>query len=149
MDKKRSLLNVTVSIVFRILLTISNLLVRRYLIRFIGNDVNGINSLYLSIIGVLAVAELGIGGAITYCMYKPIVEGDTVKVSALYNLFQRIYGLIGLVICIAGCGVMPFLPYLAKGYSTVNVNLYLTFGLMLASVVVTYFQRENIAYKRV
>lgn len=145
MDKKQSVLNVTVSIFFKIVLLISNLLVRRYLIRFIGNDVNGINSLYLSIIGVLAVAELGIGGAITYCMYKPIVEGDTVKVSALYNLFQRIYGLIGLVICIAGCGVMPFLPYLAKGYSTVNVNLYLTFGLMLASVVITYFFSAKIS----
>ena len=145
MDKKRSLLNVIVSIVFRVLLIVSNLLVRRYLIRFIGNDVNGINSLYLSVVGVLAVAELGVGEAITFCMYKPIVEGDTIKVSALYNLFKRIYFIIGLVICFAGCGVMPFLPYLAKGYSTVNVNLYLTFGLMLASVVITYFFSAKIS----
>ena len=33
---------------------------------------------------------------------------------------------------------MPALPYLAKDYQTVNVNLYLTFGLMLISVVLTY-----------
>ena len=144
-DKKRSVLNITISIFFKIVLLISNLLVRRYLIRFIGNDVNGINSLYLSVIGVLAVAELGVGEAITFCMYKPIVEGDTIKVSALYNLFKRIYFIIGLVICFAGCGVMPFLPYLAKGYSTVNVNLYLTFGLMLASVVITYFFSAKIS----
>ena len=35
-----------------------------------------LNALYLSIIGFLSVAELGVGSAITFCMYKPIVEGD-------------------------------------------------------------------------
>lgn len=139
MKKKQSILNVVVSIFFKIVLFIVAFLVRRYLIRFAGNDVNGINSLYLSIIGVLAVAELGIGDAITFCMYKPIVAGDTAKVSALYTLFKRIYTIIGVVIAFAGCAVMPFLPYLAKGYAALDINLYLTFGLMLVSTVLTYF----------
>ena len=80
MTKERSILNVAVSIFFRIVLFLGSFLVRRYLIRFVGNDVNGLNSLYLSVIGVLSVAELGIGDAIIFCMYKPIVEGDTAKV---------------------------------------------------------------------
>lgn len=138
MDKKRSILNIAVSLVFKIVLLVGNLLVRRYLIQIVGNDINGVNSLYLSIIGVLSIAELGIGDAIIFCMYKPIVEGDNAKVSSLYQLFTRIYIIIGLIITITGCFIMPFLPYLAKGYVELDINLYLTFGLMLISVVITY-----------
>lgn len=139
MKKRRSILNVAVSIGFKFILFVGSFLVRRYLIRFVGNDINGINSLYLSIIGVLSVADLGIGDAIVFCMYKPIVEGDTAKVSSLYALFKRIYSVIGLIIAIAGCAVMPFLPHLAKGHSALDINLYLTFSLMLISTVLTYF----------
>jgi len=138
MDKKRSLLNVGVSVTFKIMLVIGIFLVRRFLIKYIGNEANGLNSLYTSIIGVLSVAELGVGTAITFCMYKPIVEGENDKVSALYWLFTKLYLIIGVIIAVGGCIVMPFLPYLAKGYETSGVNLYLTFGLFLISVLLSY-----------
>ena len=138
MDKKRGLLNVIVSIAFKIVLLVGALLVRRYLIKYAGNEVNGLNSLYLSIIGFLAVAELGVGSAITFCMYKPIVDGDNDKVSALYHLFTKLYLIIGAIILAAGCILIPLLPYLAAGYQGINQNLYLTFFLMLVSVVLSY-----------
>lgn len=138
LDKKRGIANVSVSIAFKILILVADVLVRRYLIRYIGEEINGLNSLYKSILNFLAVAELGVGSAITFCMYKPIVEGDENKVAALYRLFTKLYIIIGAVIAVVGCAVMPALPYLAKDYQTVNVNLYLTFGLMLISVVLTY-----------
>lgn len=138
MDKKKGLINVIVSIAFRIALLIVNILVRRCLIKYIGNEINGLNSLYISILDFLSVAELGVGSAITFCMYKPIVEGENEKVSALYRLFTKLYFIIGTIILVGGCALMPALPYLAKDYQNVDVNLYLTFGLMLASVVLSY-----------
>lgn len=138
MDKKRGIKNVTVSILFKVVLLIGSLLVRRYLIMYLGKDVNGLNSLYVSILDVLSVAELGIDGAIIFCMYKPVVEGDEVKVSALYGLFTRLYLIFAGVIAVCGCALMPALPYLAKDHAGTGVNLYLTFGLMLISVVLSY-----------
>ena len=138
MDKKRGLLNVIVSIAFKIAVLVVSLLARRYLIKFAGNEVNGLNSLYLSIIGFLSVAELGVGSAITFCMYKPIVNGEDDKVSALYHLFTKLYLIIGAIILAAGCVVIPLLPYLAADYQGINQNLYLTFFLMLISVVLSY-----------
>lgn len=137
-DKRKSILNVCVSIVFKIALLIANLLVRRYLIRYVGNEANGLDSLYTSIIGFLSVAELGIGSAITFCMYKPIVEGDDEKVSALFGLFRKIYLIVGAIILVAGCVVMIFLPNLAKDYSTAKSTIYISFALMLVSVVLSY-----------
>lgn len=138
MDRRKSLLNVSISILFRIALLVVSLLVRRYLIKFIGNEANGLDSLYTSIIGFLSVAELGIGNAITYCMYKPIVEGDNKKVSALFHLFKKVYLIIGAIILLSGCIVMAFLPYLAKDYTIQSGNLYLTFGLALIAIVLSY-----------
>lgn len=138
MDKHRSVLNVTISLIFKVLTLIATLLTRRVLIRYIGNEMNGLNSLYLSIIGFLSVAELGVGSAITFCMYKPIVEGDSNKVAALYGLFRKLYRIIGGVIFAAGLVLLPFLPYLAKDYAELNVNFQFTFLLMLVSVALTY-----------
>ncbi|MBR4209038.1 MAG: hypothetical protein IKQ96_02340 [Lachnospiraceae bacterium] len=138
MDKKRSILNVSVSIAFKLVLLILSLLSRRYLIRYIGNDVNGLNSLYVSIMGILSVADLGVGTAISFSMYAPIVKGDQDKVSALYQLFQKAYLLIGGIILLAGFLLMPFLPLMAKDYVNIQQNMYLTFGLVLLSTVLTY-----------
>ena len=138
MDKKKSILNVSTSILSRIVLLIAALFVRRLLIQYIGNDVNGLNSLYTSIISMLAVAELGVGSAIVFSMYSPIVAGDKRKVAALYCLYKSLYRIIGGVIFAAGLVVMPFLPSLISDYEALNVNVYLTFFLTLVSVVLSY-----------
>ncbi len=145
MEKKRSLLNVGVAVGFKIILLIGSVLVRRVLILYLGDEMNGLDSLYISIVGFLSVAELGIGSAIIFCMYKPIVDGDTAKVAALYHLIEKLYRIIGGVVMALGLCVMPFLPTLAKDYS-INVNeLYITYGLMLISVSVTYMFSAKIA----
>lgn len=128
MDKKKSLLNVSISIASHLLLLIAAFLICRLLIQYIGNDINGLNSLYTSIIGMLALAELGVGSAISYFMYGPIVEGDKKKTAALYRLYQRLYRIIGGVIFGAGLMVMPFLPHLISDYDSLNVNVYLGVG---------------------
>ena len=137
MDKKRSILNVSIAIITKVILLIFSLLLRRLLINNVGNDVNGLYSLYTSIISFLSIAELGVGTAINFSMYKPIVQGDTKKVAALYNLYKKVYMVIGAIILVVGAALMPALPALAKDYSN-SANLYLTFGFMLASVVIDY-----------
>lgn len=138
MDKRKSILNVSVSVGFKLLTVVMVMLVKRFLIQACGNEVNGLNAMYLSIIGFLAVAELGVGTAITFCMYKPIVDGDDQKVSALYCLFQKLYRIVGAVILLGGFLLAPFIGHFAKDYAQLNVNLYLTFLLMVLSVALTY-----------
>ena len=123
---------------FKLITAIIVIVVRRLLIQYCGNEINGLNSLYISIIGFLSVAELGVGTAISFCMYKPIVEGDANKVSALYHLIRRLYLIIGGVILAAGLLVMPFLPIFARDYIQLDINIYSSFLLMLISIVITY-----------
>ncbi len=145
MDKKRGILNISISIVFKVLTLIGGILVRRFLIQYIGNETNGLNSLFNSIVGFLSIAELGVGSAITFCMYKPIVNKETDKISALYHLFTKLYLIIGGLILSVGCLLMPLLPYLASDYQNVNQNIYLTYFLFLLSVTVTYLFSSKIS----
>lgn len=138
MDARKGIKNITTSLAFKVLILIANIFVRRMIIKYVGNEINGLNSLFTSIIGILAIAELGAGVAISFCMYKPIVEGDTDKVAELYRIFKRLYIVIGGIVVLGGCIVMPFLPYLAKGYQNYGLNLYLYFGMTLISVFISY-----------
>lgn len=132
------MLNIGTSIASRVVLLVVALYVRRLLIVCIGNEVNGLNSLYGSIIGLLSVAELGVGSAIIFSMYRPIVDGDQHIVAALYCLYRRLYRIIGAVIFGAGIALMPFLPKLIRDYDTLDINVYSTFFLTLVSVVISY-----------
>ncbi len=138
MDSRRSILNITIAIFSRIVLLIAALVVRRFLISYIGNEANGLESLYTSIIGTLSVAELGVGSAISFSMYSPIVNRDVNQVSALYQLYKKLYLAIGSVILTAGLAVIPILPLLINDYDSLNINVYIPFILSFIAVVLSY-----------
>ena len=54
-------------------------LMRTAMIYFMGVQYLGLNSLFTSVLQVLNLAELGVGSAMVYSMYKPIAEDDTKK----------------------------------------------------------------------
>ena len=68
MDRKKGLLYVSVSIVSRVLLLAAAFQILRLLIQYGRNAVNVLSSLYTSIIGMLAVAGLGVCSAISFSM---------------------------------------------------------------------------------
>lgn len=138
MDRKKAAINIFTSLFFKIILLVLTLLSRRFLVIELGDEANGLYSLYVSIIGFLSVAELGVGTAITFSMYKPIIDNDTKKISSLYYLFKKVYLIIGSVITIVGLIILPFLPFLAKD-TTGTYNIYIGYILFLLSTVLTYF----------
>ena len=144
MDKKRSILNISISITTKVIVLVFAIVLKSLLIRFCGNDTNGLYSLFTSILGFLAIADLGVGTAISFSMYKPIVEGNTKKVAALYNLYKKVYFIVGICVAVGGLIVMPFLPTLAKDYSS-SYNIYLTYSIMLIAVVLTYAYSSKVS----
>ena len=90
-------------------------IMRTLLIRYLGMEYLGLNSLFTSILQILNLAELGVGSALGYSMYAPIAEGKKDEICALLSLYRRYYRLIGLGIFLAGIVLLPFLPYLIKG----------------------------------
>ena len=145
-DKKRSLLNVSIAIGTKIVLLLMSFLVRRCLIIYGGASLGGLAALFGDIVGILAIVECGIDGAILYHLYQPIVAGDTQQVAALYRLCRKAYLIIDGVIVGLGLLVTPFLPLIIEvaGDFAADVNVYLTFWLFLATTCVGYFFRAKV-----
>ena len=59
------------------------------MIYLMGVEYLGLNSLFTSILQVLNLAELGVGSAMVYSMYKPIAENDKSTICALLKLYKN------------------------------------------------------------
>lgn len=135
--------NATRNIVFGVALKLYSIIIpflmRTAMIYFMGIQYLGLNSLFTSVLQVLNLAELGVGSAMVYSMYKPIAEDDENTICALIKLYRTYYRVIGLIIAVAGFAILPFIPKLVKGDLPSDVNIYLLYLLQLSATVFSYW----------
>lgn len=112
---------------------------RTLFIYTLGIEYLGLNGLFGSVLSVLNLAELGVGNAMIFSMYKAIAEDDEKKICALLKLYRFYYRVIGLVILVVGTFAAPFLPYLIKSDLPSDVNLYVLYFMNLAVSVSGYW----------
>ena len=114
-------------------------LMRTAMIYLMGVQYLGLNSLFTSVLQVLNLAELGVGSAMVYSMYKPVAEDDQDTICALMKLYRTYYRLIGLIIAVVGCILTPFIPNLIKTDVPAGVNIYVLYLLNLGATVLSYW----------
>ena len=119
-------------------------LIRTVMISYMGMEYIGLNGLFTSILQVLNLAELGIGSAMIFSMYKPIAENDDVTICALMKLYRKYYRIVGAVVLLGGIVTVPFLRYLIKGDVPEGLNIYILYSINLAATVLSYWM---FAYK--
>ncbi len=135
--------NATRNIIFGVILKIYQILVpflmRTAMIYFLGVQYLGLDSLFTSILQILNLAELGVGSAMVFSMYKPIAEDDEVQICALMKLYKIYYRVIGTVILVAGLIICPFIPYLIKSDLPAGLNVYILYIMNLFATVLSYW----------
>ena len=119
-------------------------LCRVVFVRTLGKEYLGVSGLFTNILTVLSFAELGVGGAIVFQLYKPLAQGDHEKINSLMALYKRAYQLIGTVIGVGGLMLLPFLKHIVKTELTIQESLYVIYLLYLFNTVSSYF----LSYKK-
>ncbi|MDE7287171.1 MAG: polysaccharide biosynthesis protein, partial [Lachnospiraceae bacterium] len=119
---------------------ILNFVLRTMFIHHLGDTLNGVNGLYTNMLSVLSMAELGIGTALNYSLYKPVARGDIEKIKSYMQLYKKAYRIIGIVVAVLGIACSPFLPYIIKNSEGIPVrDLTLYYYIFLFNTVSTYF----------
>lgn len=135
--------NATKNIIFGVILKIYQIfvpfIIRTVMIYFLGVEYLGLNSLFTSILQVLNLAELGVGSAMVFSMYRPIAIDDNEKICALMNLYKLYYRIIGWIVLIIGLILCPFIPYLIKSDLPTGMNIYILYLLNLMATVFSYW----------
>lgn len=99
----------------------------------------GINGLFGNVIGMLSLAELGIGPAIVYALYAPLAKKDNEKIATLVRFYGKCYRAIALVVLVIGLALIPFLDLIIKEKPNIQENYYLIYLIMLFNSVSGYF----------
>ena len=143
MRSKNSIKNIIVNVGSQLFSILLSFLCRTIFIRTLGEAYLGISGLFSNILTLLSLAELGVGTAIIFSMYKPLAQNDRKKIGALMALYKRAYHTIGLIVGIAGLAFTPFYPLFIKEDPGIP-NLTVIYLLYIFNTVITYF----FAYKQ-
>lgn len=101
--------NLFFSILATILSILLGFITRKIFIDNIGIEYLGLNGLLYNILGAVALLESGFGISITYNLYKPLAENNEEEVTALTQLYHRIYKWIAFAILCISLLLVPFL----------------------------------------
>jgi len=131
--------NIIFAVLSRMVGIIFPFAIRTVMLYILGTEYLGLDSLFASVLNFLSLAELGVGSALVYSMYKPIADNDCNQICALLNLYRKLYRIIGTFIFIVGVALIPFLPKLVKGDCPPDINLYILYTVYLTNTVLTYW----------
>lgn len=134
-----SMLNIASGMVGYVLNLTMGILCRMVFTRTLAADYLGVNGLFTNILSMLSLAELGIGSAIGYALYKPLATDDRPKVASLMKFYARCYQIIGVVIMVLGLCLIPFLPLLIQEPPAIQEDLRLLYILFLFNSASSYF----------
>ena len=122
-----------------VLNTVLGLVCRMFFTRTLNADYLGINGLFTNILSMLSLAELGIGTAIVYALYKPLAENDEEKIATLVQFYGKCYRIIGLVVAAVGLALLPFLDLLIPEQPAIKENLKVIYCVYLLNTASSYF----------
>ena len=136
---KNTIKNIKAGLILKVYQMLIPFLIRTTMIYIMGVQYLGLSSLFASILQVLNLAELGVGSAMVFAMYKPIAHDDEKTICALMWLYRKYYRIIGLVVGIAGLLLTPAVPHLISGDAPEGLNIYVLYLLNLGATVLTYW----------
>ena len=140
---EKSVKNIIYALVGQSIGLIVSFVARIFFVKILGSEYLGLNGLFSNILVVLSLAELGVGEAITFSLYKPLAKKNLKKCIALMQLYKKVYTIIGIIIFLLGISLTPILSFLIKDIPKID-NIALIYILFVINTSISYF----FSYKR-
>ena len=128
-----------VGTIFQVISLLMGFVNRTFFIKILSAEYLGVNTLFTNILTILSFAELGIGNAIIFNLYKPLAEDDKKQVNLLLKFYRNTYSFIGMIMLVAGLILIPFIPNLIETMPNISETIYVIYVLFLFDTVISYF----------
>lgn len=136
---KKSFLNARMNLICYLASLVVAFFTRKVFLDQLGTEFIGLTGTLQSLLGFLNLAELGVGTAIGYVLYKPIFDDNKAKINEIISVFGYLYRCIGWIILGAGVLLSVFLPWIFPNTSFSWGVIYLGFYAFLGSSLLGYF----------
>ncbi|WP_179354446.1 polysaccharide biosynthesis protein [Winogradskyella vidalii] len=141
----KSLKNAKVGVFFFILSIFVQFFSRKIFLDNLGDTFIGLETTLRSVLSFLNLAELGIGTAIGFTLYKPIFDKNHKEINKIIALLGVLYRKIGYVIFGVGVIISLFFPLMFAETPFSLTLIYFVFYTLLISVLLSYFVNYHIS----
>lgn len=135
----QSLKNMRTALLFYIINLALSFVSRKIFIDYLGSEVLGLNTTVTNILGFLNIAELGIGSAISYTLYRPLFEKNRHSVNEIVSVQGWLYRKVAFIVLVGACILMFFFPFFFKKMELPLWYAYSSFIVLLVSSLLGYF----------
>lgn len=136
---KMSLINARVSLVYYVILLFIGFFSRKVFYEYLGSEILGLNTTASNILGVLNLAELGVGTSVSYFLFKPLFDDNQDRISKIICFQGWIYRKIAYVIIVFSILLMMFFPLIFEKSPLPLFYAYATFCTLLFCSLLGYF----------
>lgn len=130
--------NTGAGIVVKVISILMAFILKTVFIKVLGIQYTGVSSLFTDVLTILSFAELGIGSAITYALYKPVADDDIIQIAKLMNFYKMAYRFVTFTVLTIGIIFIPFLDLLVNGVPDIKEDIRLIYVLYLINTSCSY-----------
>ena len=134
----KSIKNVKVALIFYFINLVLQFFSRKVFLEYLGAEVLGLNTTAQNLLGFLNLAELGIGGAISYALYRPLFNKDSQAINEIVSVQGWLYRKVAVVVVVAACVLMCFFPLIFEKAKVPLWYTYASFSVLLFSALLGY-----------
>lgn len=136
---KKTILNAKVSLLFYFITLALSFFSRKIFLDYLGANFVGLTGTLGNILGYLNLAELGVGAAIGFNLYKPLQQNNREEIINLISIFGYYYRNIGLIVLGAAIVVSLFIPLIFGDSGFNYLLIFFAFYSFLISSLLGYF----------